>query len=220
MALPSPSRPGPDASMGRGVCTVLGGPNGSGKSSLYALSGLPGRFVNADDEARRIDPTNPERAAVAAGKRVLGALEGLLNAREDFVYETTLSSHQSVELMRRARDADYEVGLVFLGLNDADLNVQRVAQRVAKGGHNIPECIIRRRCDTSFKRLGEAIRLAHSTTIFDNSEISGPVLVIQIDQGVIAFNNLDETIPFHARLASIIHEALPPPTNVAVVEKF
>jgi predicted ABC-type ATPase len=47
----------------------------------------------------------------------------------------------------------YEVGLVFVTLNSADLNVQRVADRVARGGHNIAETVIQRRYETALRRL-------------------------------------------------------------------
>ena len=60
--------------------------------------------------ARRLAPSNPERASFAAGKLVLRELAKAIQAEQDFVYETTLSSHQSIELIRRALGAGYEVG--------------------------------------------------------------------------------------------------------------
>ena len=39
----------------------------------------------------------------------------------------------------------YYVGLLFMWLPNADMAVQRVAQRVQSGGHDIPEATIRRR---------------------------------------------------------------------------
>ena len=123
---------------GRPVCTIIGGPNGSGKSTIYDRLVLPGRLLNADVVARRINPDRPEAASIAAGRHVLTELARAVRTRETFVYETTLSSHQSIELMRAARRADYEVGLVFVVLNSAALNVERVAERVARGGHDIP----------------------------------------------------------------------------------
>ena len=204
------SRSNPEADVPRfdAVCTILGGPNGSGKSSIYSAITPPGRFVNADVIARRIDPENPERASVAAGKQVLRDLDQLIAARHDFAYETTLSSHQSIELMRRAINANYEVGLAYVTLRSPELNVDRVAQRVSEGGHHIPEYVVRRRYDTSLARLVEAIRLAHGTMIFDNSELTGPALLVQIAMDVIEVSNLDEEQAFHGRIASVISEAI------------
>jgi predicted ABC-type ATPase len=208
----SPSRHGPEQPPESPVCTILGGPNGSGKSSIYAALGLTGRFVNADLVARQLNPEHPQTVAVAAGKRVLRELVGLLAARQSFIYETTLSSHQSIDLMRRARDAGYEVNLAFVALRDAELHVERVALRVAAGGHDIPNVSIRRRYATSFVRLVEAIRLSDGTTIFDNSEMSGPRLLVQIARGVIGANHLDAALSFHQRIASIVGEAVGVPS--------
>jgi hypothetical protein len=56
--------------------------------------------------------------------------------------------------------------------------------------------------------LVDAIRLSDDTTIFDNSEVSGPFLLIQITAGVVEINNLDEAQAFHCRIASRVGEAL------------
>ena len=78
------------------VCTILAGPNGSGKSTVYRELDVPGPFINADVLARKLNPLNPEQAAIAAGRLVLAELDRAIRANEDFVYETTLSSHQSI----------------------------------------------------------------------------------------------------------------------------
>jgi hypothetical protein len=70
----------------------LAGANGSGKSSLFAALKPPGVFINADVIARRLAPSYPEQASFAAGKVVLRELTAAIEARQDFVYETTLSS--------------------------------------------------------------------------------------------------------------------------------
>lgn len=190
------------------ACTIIGGPNGSGKSTLYDRLDLPGLFVNADVIARALNPGRPEAASLLAGRRTLAELAKVLGARESFVYETTLSSRQSVELMRASRTAGYEVGLVFVALNSADLNVQRVAERVARGGHHIPDDVVRRRYEKALSRLPEAIRLANGSMVFDNSLFSGPRLLLQIRGAAIEVNTLDEADAFHMRLAAMAAEAL------------
>jgi len=195
------------------ACTIIGGPNGSGKSTIYDRLELPGQFVNADLIARGLNPERPETASLLAGRRALAELARIVEARESFVYETTLSSRQSIKLMRTARDGGYEVGLVFVALNSADLNVQRVAERVARGGHDIPEDAIRRRYETALRRLPDAIRLADGSMLFDNSLSAGPRLLLQIKGAVVEMNNLDEADVFHCRLAELAGEALSIPTD-------
>ena len=112
--------------------------------------------------------------------------------------------------MRRAKQAGYEVGLVFVALDSADLNVRRVANRVARGGHDIPDDVIRRRYETAFRRLPDAIRIADGSMIFDNSTSSGPRLLVQMRAGDVEVNNLDRSDALHARLADAVISALHP----------
>lgn len=142
--------------------TIIGGPNGSGKSTIYDRLALPGKFVNADNIACGLSPGKPEAASFLAGRQTIAEIARAMEARESFAYETTLSSQQSIELMRVAGVGGYEVGLVFVCLKNADLNVQRVAERIARGGHDIPEDVIRRRYKTALRRLPDAIRLAQT----------------------------------------------------------
>jgi predicted ABC-type ATPase len=111
----------------RPVCTILCGSNGSGKSTLHAGLAPPGRFLNADIVAAGLDPLRLETATIQAGRLVLTEMAQAIRARESFAWETTLSSRQSLSLMRRARLASYDIGLVFVTLRNADLAVMRVA---------------------------------------------------------------------------------------------
>ncbi len=197
------------------ICTILGGPNGSGKSSLYRALDLPGEFVNADLVARRIDPVDPEAASVAAGRTVLERLSTLVATGRDFVYETTLSSNQAIGLMRRARETGYQVALVFVALESADLNVERVGDRVRKGGHAIPEPVIRRRYGIALSRLAQAIPLAHETAVFDNSEATTRLL-LRIADKAIEENHLDRRKALHGRIADAVAQAL----GIGVTEAF
>jgi len=120
----------------------LGGTNGSGKSTIYAQAvrlQTEGEFVHADVLARQISPASPEAVSLRPGKQVVSHLDNLLAARRSFVHETTLSSHQSLQVMRRARATGYHVGLIFVVLHSVELNVLRVQERVRMGGHSIPE---------------------------------------------------------------------------------
>lgn len=191
-------------------CTVLGGTNGSGKSTIYEEAVRPqieGEFVNADILARRISPDAPEAASLRAGKQVVARLRSLIAARHSFVHETTLSSHQSLQVMRQARTAGYHVGLIFVVLHNVELNILRVRERVRMGGHSIPEHDIRRRYDRALANLPEAIRIAHQTVVYDNSSTSH-VKLIEISGGNIVFNGLNETNLTHREISSAVGNAL------------
>jgi predicted ABC-type ATPase len=191
-------------------CTILGGTNGSGKSTIYEEAVRPqieGEFVNADILARRISPEAPEAASLRAGKQVVVRLDELITKWQNFVHETTLSSRQSLQVMRRARAAGYQVGLIFVVLHSVELNILRVRERVRMGGHSIPERDIRRRYDRAFANLPEAIKAAHQTAVYDNSSTSH-VKLIEISDGQIVFNALDEADGAHCQIADAVGSAL------------
>jgi predicted ABC-type ATPase len=193
-----------------GSCTILGGTNGSGKSTIYEEAVRPqieGEFVNADILARRISPNAPESASLRAGRQVVARLRDLITARQSFVHETTLSSRQSLQVMKQARDAGYQIGLIFVVLHSVELNVLRVQERVRMGGHSIPEKDIRRRYDRALANLPEAIKIAHHVAVYDNSSISH-IKLIEISNGNIVFNALVETNPAHCQIADAVGSAL------------
>lgn len=127
----------------------IGGCNGAGKTTA-SYTVLPEilrckEFVNADEIARGLSPFNPESMAIEAGKLMLKRIDELLKAGESFSIETTLSTRSYAKLIRQARAQGYKISLIYFWLNSPELAINRVAQRVKNGGHNIPrEVIIRR----------------------------------------------------------------------------
>lgn len=117
--------------------------------------------------------------------------------------------------MARCRERGYEVALVFVALDSADLNVRRVAERVAQGGHDIPEHVIRRRHGSAFARLPLAIRLADRMLVFDNSGLE-PEMLLSLEFGSITHNGLRKDSALHSRLAQAIAEV----TGLTVDEIF
>ena len=109
--------------------------------------------------------------------------------------------------MERARTAGYTVSLVFVALNNPDLNVLRVRGRVSLGGHPIPESDVRRRYEKALARLSEAIPLADASLVYDNSGRS-PELLPRIAGKTIEENNLDEAQAFHVKVAGAVAKAL------------
>ena len=128
---------------------IISGCNGAGKTTA-SYTVLPEilncrEFVNADEIAKGLSPFNPESVAIEAGRLMLRRIEELLNRNESFSIETTLSTKSYINLVRKAQEKGYHVHLIFFWLETSDLAVQRVAERVSKGGHNIPNDVILRR---------------------------------------------------------------------------
>ena len=58
----------------------------------------------------------------------------------------------------------------FVGIDDPLINVQRVANRVSKGGHGVPTEKIINRYNRTMKMLFEAATTADEALIFDNTD--------------------------------------------------
>ncbi len=185
-------------------CVILAGPNGGGKSSIFNRLTPPGKFINADLIARDIDPSKPESASLRAGRAAIQALDDALTARADFTYETTLSSHQSLNVMRRARQIGYRILLIFVALDSPELHIKRVAQRVRRGGHHIPDAVIRRRYSLSFDNLGLALPLSQAAVIYNNSASNGPQMILEMVGTSITTNSLAAEIEFDRRIAAAL----------------
>ncbi|MCR4827831.1 MAG: zeta toxin family protein [Bacteroidales bacterium] len=155
---------------------IIGGCNGAGKTTA-SYTVLPDildcrEFVNADEIARGLSPFNPTDVAIEAGKLMLRRIEELLAREESFSIETTLATRSYINLVRRAHAKGYSVTLLFFWLNSPELAIQRVAERVSKGGHDIPEDIIRRRYVSGINNLVNLYATEVDTwSIYDNSTI-------------------------------------------------
>ena len=163
---------------------IISGCNGAGKTTA-SYTVLPEvldckEFVNADEIARGLSPFNPESVVIEAGRLMLQRIEDLLSKDESFSIETTLATKSYINLVRRAQEKGYTVRLLFFWLNSPDLALQRIAERVAKGGHNIPEPIVRRRYVTGISNLFRLfMNEVDSWEIYDNSKYPA----IQIARG-------------------------------------
>ncbi|MCR4823925.1 MAG: zeta toxin family protein [Bacteroidales bacterium] len=128
---------------------IISGCNGSGKTTAsYTL--LPDllncrQFVNSDEFAKSLSPFDPGAASITASRYMVVKINYLLERREDFGIETTLATRSLLRIVQEAQAIGYEVTVLYFWLNSPELAIQRVHERVAAGGHNIPDQVIRRR---------------------------------------------------------------------------
>lgn len=153
---------------------IIAGPNGAGKTT-FAGKFLPDyvdclEFVNADLIASGLSPFSPERAAIKAGRLMLERIHLLADSGTDFGFETTLSGKGYVRLLRELRDRKYQISLFFLWVNDIEIALARIADRVRRGGHNVHEEIVRRRFHRGLINFFRLYRpLVDFWAIIDNS---------------------------------------------------
>lgn len=151
---------------------MIAGPNGSGKTTLTRQlrdDGVEfGDYVNPDEIAETLTGSYDDRvrrAQAIADRRRADALE----ARRSFSFETVMSHPSKLDVLRTARLRGFRTALYFIATASPELNVSRVRQRVALGGHDVPEDRIRARYVRTLRLLPEALRLADVSVLFDNS---------------------------------------------------
>lgn len=136
---------------------IISGCNGAGKTTA-SYTVLPEmldceEFINADEIARGLSPFNPNKVAIEAGRIMLSKIDKLITSKQDFAFETTLSTKRYVRTIEKAKLRGFDVILLYFWLDSVELAIERVLTRVMEGGHSIPEDIIRRRYFSGIRNL-------------------------------------------------------------------
>lgn len=162
------------------VMLLLAGPNGAGKTTIseYVLeSEIVERFINADTIAKGLSSGGDAAADIEAGRVMIEAVREAIDEKESFALETTLSGKNWLIHIDRARTLGYRVELWYVSVRTVDIAVERVRQRVRKGGHDIAEDVIRRRFQRSLDNLRRAyVGKVDRWYFFDNSDATSLLL--------------------------------------------
>jgi predicted ABC-type ATPase len=166
---------------------IIAGPNGAGKSTLapFLLRDTFGllEFVNADTISAGLSAFNAEAVAMDAGRVMLTRLRELANNKQSFAFESTLATRSYASWLDRLKRAGYEFHLLFLWLSTQELALQRVSDRVRRGGHSVNETIVRRRYGRGLNNFFELYSpLADTWAIYDNSGSGSPLLIVTGEQ--------------------------------------
>ena len=105
---------------------VFAGPNGSGKSTIKRMAKIKGVYINADDIKKTNLCTDLEAAQKAEELR-----EKMLSEKNDFTFETVLSTERNLNLLRRAKEIGYFIRGIYVLTSSSDINVARVNVREA-----------------------------------------------------------------------------------------
>ncbi len=93
----------------------------------------------------------------------------LLQQKKSFTFETVMSSPDKIDILKQAQNLGYRTYLYFVATENPIINISRVKNRVANGGHNVPENKIIDRYYRSLNYLMDAIKNTNRAYIFDNS---------------------------------------------------
>lgn len=154
------------------------GSNGAGKSTYYETRIRPIlalEWVNADAIGAARWPSEQSARAYDAARLAAGRRSELIAARTSFATETVFSHPSKLEMLREAKSVGYEVFVTFVGVATSDLAVARVADRHARGGHDVPAAKVRARYERLRPLAVQAVLLADRGFVLDNSSIDVPL---------------------------------------------
>lgn len=182
------------------MLTVVAGPNGSGKSTLTriareAFQDIP--ILDPDAMAKKLQRSSVSGgSAIDAGRAVLDRAAELMKHQESFLVETTLSGNTYLRMMREAKVLGYRTSFYFVGTTSVEINLRRVAQRVNKGGHDVPEEDQRRRYPRSMANMRKAFELADEAVLWDNSGPAHVRLALKDEKGLTIYTALPDWASF------------------------
>lgn len=157
---------------GRPTLWIFAGPNGVGKTT-YAFKNIRTvtdtvNFVNLDEIARGLSPFDVDAVRIRAARIALDMQQDFMRRGESFSIETTLAGRVYLNLVRQARETGFHVHLNYFLVPNAEICIARVAERVGRGGHFVPDDDVRRRFARSIAMFPAYARLADTWRAFDS----------------------------------------------------
>ena len=162
-------------SLHKPIIIVIAGPNGSGKttitSRLLKSEWLEDAvYINPDNVAQeKFGDWNSPEAIINAAKYCEDWRKKCLTDKRSLIFETVFSSEGKVEFVRKALKAGYFVRIFFISTSSPTINASRIAQRVIKGGHDVPIIKIISRYVKSIANCAEVAGEVDRLYVYDNS---------------------------------------------------
>jgi len=94
----------------------------------------------------------------------------LFHHKQSFSFETVMSHPSKLDEIMYAKENGYKTYLYFICLDDPELNISRVQDRIEKGGHPVDDNKIVERYSRTLENLLPAIKLVDKAYLFDNSD--------------------------------------------------
>ena len=181
------------------VLIVIAGPNGSGKTSVTSKILKhewmeDAVYINPDLVAQeRFGDWNSPEAIRKAVVYCQEWREQCLAERKSLIFETVLSADDKIDFIERAKEAGFFIRLFFVCTKSPAINASRIAQRVMKGGHDVPITKIISRYQKSILNCKYIATKVDRTYLYDNSiDDAEQQLLIRLSDGLIAKRYVNE----------------------------
>ena len=175
------------------VLIIVADPNGSGKttvtSKILRHQWLENSvYINPDIVAQeRFGDWNSAEAVLKSVKYCEEWREKCLTEKQSLIFETVFSTDEKIDFINRALEAGFFVRLFFVCTSSPALNAARIANRVLKGGHDVPITKIVSRYQKSILNCNRIIRKIQRVYLYDNSaENTEAQLLIRYADGKVA----------------------------------
>ena len=171
---------------------LIAGVNGAGKTTLVNLlrHSAPSveLWLNPDEIARLIransEFVNERDSIISAMEHVQRFVDTCIEMGRSVAFETVLSTSKYTDALKRASANGFRTTVHYVALSSVELAIQRVAQRVSAGGHDVPEEAQRRRWDRSLDNAVVFSGLADRFVAYANNDFNGvPVIVAMRQSG-------------------------------------
>ena len=149
------------------IYTIIGGVNGVGKSSLSGVLSAENSDLGIIIDTDKITAENGG-GRIKGGKIAIERIESCLKRGINFTQETTLSGVRTLKTIQKARELDYFIRLYYVGVSSSAESISRIANRVSKGGHDIPPEDVKRRYEKRFDDLIKILPYCNEVIFFDN----------------------------------------------------
>jgi predicted ABC-type ATPase len=114
----------------------------------------------------------------------------LIRNKKSFTFETVFSHPSKLDLIDFAHRNNYKVYLYFIGTETPKMNLERVKDRILKGGHLVEAEKIEKRYFLTLDLLIDMLKKADETYLWDNSGIKHD-FVGSIKEGVLNLEGLN-----------------------------
>jgi predicted ABC-type ATPase len=134
---------------------IVAGPNGAGKTTFarkyMELSGY--HYLSADELATHLTPRTVAEVKIQAGRNFFQQLAVLRTTGANIIMESTLAGLGLQRIIADFKTTGYVITIVFIYLETPEACLERVKNRVLKGGHNVPASEVKRRFYRSKKNF-------------------------------------------------------------------